>query len=89
MGPARIPQIKIGSCEKWIADSNPPTARGMATGGNERMFAKAAMIAVNVIAFVLFIRCKPQVFCVTKRLIGNTLYKSFLPISIIQVIICL
>ncbi|MFQ6080772.1 MAG: nickel-responsive transcriptional regulator NikR [Candidatus Bathyarchaeia archaeon] len=50
---------------------------GIAIGGNERMFDKAAMTAVSAIAFIIFMKRSPGIFCVTNISTGNTTYKSF------------
>lgn len=54
-GPARIPVIRMGICVKWISDENVPNVTGITRGGNDKMVDNAAIRAMSVKVFVLFI----------------------------------
>ena len=61
-GPARMPQRKIASWKKWIDAVNGPSGRGMARGGRDITFAKAAIKATNAMVFALILPISKQCY---------------------------
>ena len=52
-GPARMPLIRMGNWVKCMLEFRDPIAIGITKGGNDRMFDRAAIIAIKVMVFVV------------------------------------
>ena len=59
-GPARHPLKKIGSCERWILDTNGPRTIGIAKGSTDSTFVKAANRAdmTKILVFMIDVHQK-------------------------------
>lgn len=54
-GPARMPLMSMGIWVKWISEGKAPIVNGMTSGGSDRIVDKAAIKAMSVNVFALFI----------------------------------
>jgi len=52
-GPARMPLIRIGNCVRCMLEFKDPIGIGITKGGVDRMFDRAAIIAIKVMVFVV------------------------------------